>query len=74
MAGATDARRVVVTGMGMVCPLGGSFEQVFEQVCFRPPGNPADRQAVSDIAEIFEQDSSMQEVFAQTAMYCMENP
>jgi hypothetical protein len=49
-------------------------EQVFEQVCFRPPGNPADRQAVSDIAEIFEQDYSMQEVFAQTAMYCMENP
>jgi len=49
-------------------------EQVFEQICFRPPGNPTDRQAVSDIATLFEQDYSMQEVFAQTAIYCMDNP
>ena len=50
------------------------FTTTTGKVCFRPPGNPADRQAVSDIADIFEQDYSMKEVFAQTAIYCMDNP
>jgi len=67
--------------LGMGAEIAGSrtfslckVEQVFEHVCFRPPGDPQDRQAVSDIADIFEQDYSMKEVFAQTAIYCMDNP
>jgi len=47
-------------------------EKVFKAVCFRAPGNAADRSAVSSIVTAFKSSNySMREVFAQTAVYCM---
>lgn len=47
-------------------------EKVFKAVCFRAPGNSADRSAVSSIVGTFKSGNySMREVFAQTAAYCM---
>jgi hypothetical protein len=47
-------------------------EKVFRAVCFRDPGNSADRSKVSQIMASFKSSSySMREVFAETAVYCM---
>jgi hypothetical protein len=47
-------------------------EKVFKAVCFRAPGNAADRSAVSGIVTSFKSSNySMREVFAETAVYCM---
>lgn len=49
-------------------------EKVFEHVCFRPPGNPAERAEVTRIAGEFEtRGYDMQVVFAEVAAYCMGN-
>jgi len=47
-------------------------QKAFKAVCFRAPGNAADRQKVADIAAAFKLNNySLKEVFAQTAVYCM---
>jgi hypothetical protein len=47
-------------------------EKVFKAVCFRAPGNSADRQQVASITAAFKANNySMKEVFAETAVYCM---
>lgn len=47
-------------------------EKIFKAVCFRAPGNGADRSAVSSIVTAFKSANySMREAFAQTAAYCM---
>lgn len=47
-------------------------KSVFEKVCHRSPNGPADQQAVETIATSFETNNrSMQQVFAETAVYCM---
>jgi len=47
-------------------------EKVFKTVCFRAPGNSADRSVVSSIVSSFKSNNySMREVFAETAAYCM---
>ncbi len=47
-------------------------EKVFKAVCFRAPGNSADRAAVSSIVSSFKSNNySLREVFAETAVYCM---
>lgn len=47
-------------------------EKVFKAVCFRPPGNGADRAAVTGIVSSFKSNNySMREVFAEAAVYCM---
>ncbi len=46
--------------------------KVYEQVCLRPPANPAERAEVSRIADVFEgQNYSMKKVFAEVATTCM---
>lgn len=46
-------------------------EQVFEKVCHRTPNGAADTRAVQTIANGFEANKSMKQVFAQTAVHCM---
>lgn len=47
-------------------------EKVFKTVCFRSPGNSADRSAVDSIVTAFKSNNyNMKTVFAQTAAYCM---
>jgi len=47
-------------------------EKVFKAVCFRTPGNAADRAAVSTIKGTFKSSGyKMKQVFADTAVYCM---
>jgi hypothetical protein len=49
-------------------------QKVFQHICLRPPGNPAERAEVSRIADVFEaQNYSMQRIFAEVAVYCMGN-
>ena len=49
-------------------------KRVFEKVCYRSPNGPADEQAITNIATIFENNNrSMKRVFAETAIYCMGN-
>jgi len=45
-------------------------EKVFAQVCFRPPNTEADATEVESIADDFQVDFSMKDVFAETASYC----
>lgn len=47
-------------------------QKVFERVCFRPPGDQADRDEVQRITNAFEVDNyNLKTVFAETATYCM---
>jgi hypothetical protein len=47
-------------------------EQVFEQVCFRPPRDAADAAAIEAIADAFESSGyRMKTVFAEVAVHCM---
>ncbi len=47
-------------------------QKVMEHLCFRPPGNQADRNEISRVADVFEAtDYSMKRVFAEVATYCM---
>jgi hypothetical protein len=47
-------------------------EKAFKAVCFRAPGNDADRKKVEAITGSFKANNySMKEVFAETAVYCM---
>jgi hypothetical protein len=47
-------------------------EKAFKAVCFREPGNSADRSQVSQITASFKSSNySMREVFAEAAVYCM---
>lgn len=49
-------------------------EKVFEQICFRAPANPAEREEVERITDVFESDGyKMKRVFAEVAVYCMGN-
>jgi hypothetical protein len=46
--------------------------KVFQAVCFRAPGNAADRAAVATIKATFKSDGyKLKQVFADTAVYCM---
>lgn len=45
-------------------------EKVFKAVCFRPPGNAADRGAVNTITSHFKNGYNLRRVFAETADYC----
>ena len=46
-------------------------EKVFKAVCLRPPGNAADRAAVSSITSNFVGNGhKLKQVFAETAVYC----
>jgi len=49
-------------------------EKVFEKVCFRPPKDQDDRDAIELAADNFEQDGiySMRGVFAEIAEHCMD--
>jgi hypothetical protein len=47
-------------------------EKVFKTVCFRAPGNSADRNEVDSVVAAFKASNyNMKTVFAQTAAYCM---
>ena len=47
-------------------------EQVFEQVCFRPPRDANDAAAIEVIADAFESSGyRMKTVFADVAVHCM---
>ena len=47
-------------------------KKAFEKVCHRSPNGTADLQAVTNIADSFEQNNySMKRVFAETAVHCM---
>lgn len=47
-------------------------EKAFKSVCFREPGNSADRSKVAQITTSFKSNNySMREVFAEAAVYCM---
>ncbi len=46
-------------------------EKVFQAVCFRAPGNAADRNAVATIKATFKSGYKLKQVFADTAVYCM---
>jgi hypothetical protein len=49
-------------------------EKVFEQVCFREPADPTERQEVERITDVFETENyNLKRVFAETAVYCMGN-
>jgi hypothetical protein len=45
-------------------------EKVFQAVCFRAPGNTADRNAVATIKATFKNGYKLKQVFADTALYC----
>jgi hypothetical protein len=47
-------------------------EKVFKSVCFRAPGNAADRSEVANITANFKNNGyRLKQVFAETAVYCM---
>ena len=47
-------------------------EKVFKAVCFRAPGNAADRTEVSDHDEQLQGNGyRLKQVFAETAVHCM---
>ena len=47
-------------------------EKVFKSVCFRAPGNAADRSEVASITANFKNNGyRLKQVFAETAVYCM---
>lgn len=47
-------------------------EKVFKTVCFRAPGNSADRARVASITASFKSNGyRLKQVFAETAVYCM---
>jgi hypothetical protein len=47
-------------------------KKVFKAVCFRDPGNAADRAEVATIAAAFKSGGyKMKQVFADAAVYCM---
>jgi hypothetical protein len=46
-------------------------EKVFKTVCFRAPGNQADRDEVQAITTRFKNGYRLKQVFAETAVYCM---
>jgi hypothetical protein len=47
-------------------------EKVFKTVCFRAPGNAADRSEVATITTNFQNNGyRLKQVFAETAVYCM---
>lgn len=46
-------------------------EKVFKAVCFRPPGDSADRAQVASVTASFKSGYSLKEVFVQNAAYCM---
>ncbi len=49
-------------------------QKVFTAVCFRAPGNAADRAAVAQIKNDFKtQGYKLKQVFAETAVHCMGN-
>jgi hypothetical protein len=50
-------------------------EKVFEHVCFRPPKDQDDRDAIEQIADDFETNGiyNMKSVFASTAEHCMDD-
>ena len=50
-------------------------EKVFEHVCFRPPKDQDDRDAIEQIADAFEANGiyRMKSVFAATAEHCMDD-
>jgi hypothetical protein len=45
-------------------------EKVFKAICFRAPGNTADRTEVSRITGLFKNGYRLKQVFAETAAYC----
>ncbi len=45
-------------------------QKVFQAVCFRAPGNAADRNAVATIKASFKSGYKLKQVFADTAVYC----
>jgi len=49
-------------------------QKVFEHVCFRPPRDTADGDAVSAIATEFERNGryDLRQVFADVAIHCTE--
>jgi hypothetical protein len=49
-------------------------EKVFDKVCFRPPKDQDDRDAINDIADNFEENGvyRMKGVFAEVAEHCMD--
>ena len=47
-------------------------EKVFKTVCFRAPGNAADRNQVATMTNSFSTNGyRLKQVFAETAVYCM---
>jgi hypothetical protein len=47
-------------------------EKVFKTVCFRAPGNAADRTQVQTMTNNFRTNGyQLKRVFAETAVYCM---
>jgi hypothetical protein len=47
-------------------------EKVFKTVCFRAPGNAADRGQVATMTANFRANGyRLKQVFAETAVYCM---
>ena len=47
-------------------------EKVFRAVCFRAPGNNADRSQVTQVKNDFKAGGyKLKQVFAETAVYCM---
>ena len=46
-------------------------EKVFKTVCFRAPGNGADRAQVATMTNTFKAGHHLKQVFAETAVYCM---
>jgi hypothetical protein len=47
-------------------------EKVFKTVCFRAPGNAADRAQVASLTANFKNNGyRLKQVFAESAVYCM---
>ena len=46
-------------------------KQVFQQVCYRKPASEADRAIVEDLAEKFDEDGNMKNLFINAAMTCI---
>ena len=46
-------------------------KQVFQQVCYRKPASEGDRAIVEDLAEKFDEDGNMKNLFINAAMTCI---